>query len=179
MEYTLNQLINEWKVRKGIVPLRTDATITRQDAFEIDEYITRIIDSWYVKLLDTGPIEYLDVTDISSEVTITAFSRGVATIQLPEHCRRVIEISMTEWQRPATIVTDCGSHEARRQGSPFARGGAVRPVAVVESAGTVRLYSFKTAPVIDRILAVVTPRDGMYRCDPRALESLFNTNDTF
>lgn len=175
MEYTLNELIAEWKMRKGLVPLRVDAAVTRHDAFEIDEYAARVIRQWYEELLDTADVSLLDVDDITSLVDIEDYAGGVAVMRLPDGCRRLVEVTMEQWRCPATIVTDPDSAAGVRQRTPFGRGGACCPVAVTEGAGRVRLYSFKgdESPSPVRVLGVMSQPEGVIRCSPRALATLF------
>jgi len=173
MEYTLQELITEWKIRRGLEPLRIDASIKRQDAFEIDEYARRDIDRWYDRLLMTAPVGLLVVEDISDRVTVESDRHGAALMQLPGDCCRLVEVMMTGWKRPATIV-GADSRLGRMQLSPFVCGGSCAPVAVTESGGRVRLYSFKNGlhPVADRVMAVMRPPEGIYRCQPEALYGL-------
>ncbi len=174
MEYTLEYLVAEWKMRRGLIPLRIDATIKRQDAFDIDEYARRVIDGWYNQLLATAPIDMLEVEDITGLVSIEQPKRGVAVMTLPDDCVRLAEIMMTAWERPA-IITGPGSRVAKRQCSPLGCGGACNPVAVTEGQGRVRLYSFRngTEAVPERVLGVLRPPEGFYRCAQAALESLW------
>lgn len=176
MEYTLSKLISEWKMRRGLCPLRVDATVTRHDAFEIDEYAARVIGEWYEELLDTADVSLLDVDDITGRVDIEEYRDGVAVMRLPDDCRRLVEVTMEQWRSPATIVSGHDSELALRQRSVFGRGGRCRPVAVAEGAGRVRLYSFSgdAVPRAVRVLGVVKPPEGVIRCAPRALATLFN-----
>ena len=85
MEYTLNELVVEWKTRKGLTPLRVDAAVTRHDAFEIDEYAARIIRQWYEELLDTADVALLDVDDITelcSDTNIWSSSERTDSVYL-------------------------------------------------------------------------------------------------
>lgn len=174
MEYTLEYLVAEWKMRRGLIPLRIDATIKRQDAFDIDEYARRVIDGWYNQLLATAPIDMLEVEDITGLVSIEQPKRGVAVMTLPDDCVRLAEIMMTAWERPA-IITSPGSSIAKRQSSPLGRGGACNPVAVTEGQGRVRLYSFRNGAeaVAERVLGVLRPPEGIYRCAHASLDSLW------
>ncbi|MCM1448752.1 MAG: hypothetical protein NC082_00260 [Clostridiales bacterium] len=168
MEYTLAQMVVEWKVRRGLEPLRTDATYRRQDAFEIDEYIKREIDDWYERLLSEAPLEFLVVTDITDEVVVEEFDGHVATLSLPAGCVRLVELKMAGWEREAAL-TRVGTPLARRQESPFSRGYHVSPVGVVDVTGLrVRLYGFKNRlePEPERVLAVMRPPEGIYRLKP-------------
>ena len=175
MEYTLNQLVGEWKMRKGLEPLRIDATLRRQDAFEIEEYAAREINIRYAELLATAPIELLDAEDITDNVIIENYNRGVALLKLPDDCIRPVEWLMEQWERPAVIAEDPESPLALKQSSTFTRGRSCHPVAVADRSGRYRLYSFKgpTPPRAERILGIIQPPKGIIRCHPRALELIF------
>lgn len=177
MDYTLDTLIREWKVSKGLQPLLTDATVERQDAYDIDAYLHRQIDAWYNRLLDTAPLEHLVVDDITDTVLVTPRPGGVALMQLPDDCRRLVEVNMEGWHRPATIVTDPLSPLAVRQRCRWTRGGPCAPVAVARAGRQLMLYSFSgtTVPRATRILAVMTPPPGLYRLHPSALHLIPNT----
>lgn len=175
MDYSLQDLIAEWRMCRGLEPLRIDATIRRQDAFEIDEYARRDIERWYDRLLESAPLDLLVVEDITDRVTVAPAGRGTAVMQLPGDCRRLVEVMMKGWERPA-LITTADSKTGRRQVSPFSRGGMCVPVAIPEAGGRVRLYGFRNGlePEAARVMAVARPPDGVYRCQPRALETLVN-----
>lgn len=165
MDYTLSELVCEWKVRRGWEPLRTDAILARQDAMDIDSYIGRAIDDAYCRLLREGPLEALVVEDITSRVTVNREKDGVAVMNTGEGCRYLVEVLMDGWHRPATIVADDDGPVARRQLSPLSCGRDRHPVAVKESTGRVRLYSVRADCDLKprRVLAVMQPPEGVYR----------------
>ncbi len=175
MEYTLDYLIGEWKMRRGLIPLRIDAAIKRQDAFEIDEYARREIDTWYNGLLMTAPTEMLDVENITELVTVGKPERGVAVMTLPSECLRLVGVKMTVWEREAVVVSS-ESRIGKRQGSPFSRGGVCHPVAVTDGHKRVMLYGFRNGcdAVAERVLGVMRPPGGIYRFNPAMLEDLLS-----
>ena len=97
--------------------------------------------------------------------------RGMAMLPLPEDFLRLLSVRLSDWRRPARIISD--DHPASRwQSSPFAgvRGNPARPVAVITAtpAGRVAaLYSSKAGPSVRILQAqyVPTPRitDGFIR----------------
>lgn len=174
MEYTLAQMVAEWKMRRGFEPLRIDATYRRQDAFEIDEYARREVDAWYEQLLAGGSVDCLEVDDITAKVNIESFDGHVAEMVLPPDCVRLVEVMMTGWERPAVLVKE-DDRRARHQLSPFSRGYHTAPVGVVDVTGLrVRLYAFRngSAPQPERVMAVMRPPEGMYRFKPVCLNSI-------
>ena len=169
MIYSLSFLINEWKVRAGLEPARIDSTVTRHDAFDIDAYVERLVNDWYVKLLQEGDLKYLDPEDITDLITVSAPDKGVATLTLPEGVFHIVEIMDSKWERPARIVTPA-SRDGRLQESVFSRGGSASPVAVFHNNTTIKLYSYMpgTVPQLERVLAV-RHVPGKYRLSPLAL----------
>ncbi|MDE6086382.1 MAG: hypothetical protein K2G40_08295 [Muribaculaceae bacterium] len=169
MIYSLNFLIDEWKMRAGLEPARIDSTITRHDALDIDAYIERMINDWYEQLLEDGDLKYLDPEDITDLVTVSTPVNGVSTMILPAGVRHLVEIKDSNWARAARIVFP-DSHEARRQESVFSRGGTESPVAVIYNNSEVRLYSFKPGmkPLPERVVAI-RHVPGEFRLSPLAL----------
>lgn len=172
MVYSRQQLIDEWKMRSGLEPARIDATLRRYDALDVDAYVAMLLDDWYIKMLDEGDITQLDPEDITEDVTVESMKDGVAVIALPPGTRRLIEVTDNSWKRPA-IITAAGSALARRQESVFGRGRCDSPVAVVDSRGQARLYSYQPGvnPAFQRVMAVRYEPD-VYRLDPSALSQI-------
>lgn len=166
MIYTLQQLIDEWKVRQGLVPLRTDAAFHRFDSLDIDGSLARDIDSWYQNLLDTAPAGMLVPQDISEALEPLHREPGLGIYLLPHECRRIVEVNVGPASPPA-VITGPDSALGRRQASPFSRGGKARPVAIVS---TDRLII--NGPGLERVLAIVTPPEGVYEMDPSALTTI-------
>lgn len=169
MIYSERQLIDEWKMRSGLEPVRIDATLQRYDALDIDAYVKRMLDDWYLKLLDEGDAAFLDPEDVTELVEVAGVDDGVAVAILPAGTRRLMEVADASWHRPA-MITGAGSMLARRQESTFSRGRCDSPVAVVDSPEHVRLYSYPpgVSPSLQRV-AVARHVPGIYRLDPRAL----------
>lgn len=177
MIYSEQQLIDEWKMRSGLEPVRIDATLQRYDALDIDAYVKKMLDDWYLRLLDEGDISLLDPEDVTEEVTVEGLADGVAYITLPEGTRRLLEVSDSAWHRPA-MITRADTVLGRRQESVFGRGRAASPVAVVDSPLHVRLYSYLpgSSPSLDRVL-VVRHTPGVYLLSPRALSLIPGINE--
>lgn len=166
---THEEMLAQWKLRRALLPLRLDCEVTRRDTVDVDRLAALEMRDWYLRLLDTAPVELTGVTDLAGEVAVTAVDDGTATVVLPPGCRRVVSVEMEGWERPATVVADPASPVARLQTSRYSRGGAARPVAVVEG-DTLRLYTPVNASArLVSLKCVTEPADGSYRMDERAL----------
>ncbi len=178
MKLRLNteEMLNQWRLRRALEPLRNDCTVERLDGTDTDELLRNEMHDWYLTLLDTAPAEILTLTDISGDVALKRNPDGTATVKLPERCRRVEELRLDCWQRPATI-TGQDTPLARLQCNPYSRGGTAEPVAVKHH-GRLQLYSIPEGvdASIESLYCVMEPDDGFYEMDERAL-SLIESYD--
>ncbi len=172
MTYTLQQLIDEWKLRRGLEPVRSDVAFHRFDALDIDSYIARRIDAWYHSLLDSGPASALIARDIAPQLQPVARAATKAVYRLPAACRRLLQVDV-DVSLPPAIIADAGSDLALSQECPFARGKGGAPVAV-RYGDHLHIYSHTALPDAppDRVLAIMTPADGVYELSPEGLDSI-------
>lgn len=172
MTYTLQQLIDEWKLRRGFEPARSDAAFNRFDALDIDTYIARRVDKWYHELLDRGPLSALVITDITALLMPVSHSATKAVYRLPARCRRLVSVDV-DISRPGAIIAPADSALARRQECQFARGSGGAPVAVCHS-DHLHIYSHSSLPDAppDRVMAVMTPEEGLYELSAEGLDSI-------
>lgn len=87
--------------------------------------------------------------------------RGMALLPLPDDFLRLLSVRLSDWHRPARIITD-DDPASHWQSSPFigVRGNPARPVAVVTAtpAGRVaELYSSMAGPSVSLIQAQYVP----------------------
>jgi hypothetical protein len=171
MKVTMNesQMLEQWKLRGGLLLRRTDCSIEMTTGIDVDQLLKLKMRDWYVKLLDEGGAELLSPRDIAEEVAMRVDDDGVGVIELPDGCRRVLEVELDCWKREATVVKRDDRVLAPRQLNRYSRGGVVKPVAVVDR-DCVRLYSVPSG-VKARVkkLQVVMAEDGVYEMDERAL----------
>lgn len=176
MKFSAEEMLYQWRLRRALLPMREDCTVTRYDGIDLDSLLRLQMRDWYLNLLDTAPLEMLTLTDISADIAVVRRDDGLDTVTLPGNCRRLVEFRLEEWERPAEIVADPHSPVAVMQTNPFSRGGACRPVAVCHN-NTLYLYSVTSAvPKIAKALAVMLPEDGTFEMNERAL-SLIPTVD--
>lgn len=173
-------MLNLWRIAQGFEPLRTDAVVTRTDGLDIDTVLRLQMRAWYLRQLDTAPVALLPVENIRSEVVPRPQSDGSLALTLPEGVRRIVEVQLGGWHRPALIVDASDPAAAvvlQRQASQYARGGTEHPVAVVQSPTELRLYPGASASIAIVTLSVVRPpADGSYTLDPSLLAPLFPVN---
>lgn len=169
LRLTTDEMLNQWRLCRALEPLRLDCTVERLDGIDADKYLLDEMNGWYLKLLDTAPAEMLTLTDISKDVTVESKVDGEGVIKLPERCRRVMEIQLGCWQRPARIV-EPDSPTAQLQDNPYSRGGTAEPVAVKRHR-RLHLYSIppETEAEIAALYCVMEPEEGFYEMDERAL----------
>ena len=172
MNYTLQQLIDEWKLRRGLEPVRSDAAFHRFDALDIDAYIARRVDAWYHSLLDSGPLTHLVVHDIAPFLEPVSLSPSRGVYILPDGCRRIVAVTVAP-EAPDAIIAAPGSPLALRQECPFCRGEGGAPVAVAHS-GRLIVYgrSIPSGGTLHHVGAVLTPPEGVYELSPEALDSI-------
>ncbi len=161
MILTASQLLTEWKLRQGLLPLRSDATVTRSDGYDLDELLMRQVREWYVKSLYELPPSHLPVEDISSMLTMNRMADGTGRVILPERVVRVTSVYIPGWRREARVVLP-DSVEAHAQLSPYSRGNSNMPVVVVND----RVMNIYTPPrgAADAgvVMAVLLPTDDLY-----------------
>ncbi|MCM1517134.1 MAG: hypothetical protein NC117_00635 [Pseudoflavonifractor sp.] len=172
MKLTLSstEMLDIWRMRRALLPLREDCVVERSDGIDVDMLLRHELRQWYVTLLDTAPFDMLVLTDIASDVAPMPCDDGSVAVTLPQRCRRVAEVSLDGWTRPALMAAP-GSPLALRQTNPYSRGRIDAPVAVVYP-GRIILYSAPAGsvrPRLDRLLCVVEPDEGFYQLDERAL----------
>lgn len=170
MKLSTAEMLSVWRLRQQLEPLRSDCVVSRVDGTDTDALLLQHIDDWYETLLDTAPAEMLVLTDVSSQVAMNNLGEGMATVILPERCRRVVEIMASDWQQPAVIVAP-DSPLALLQGNVYSRAGKSRPVAVVDRR-VLRLYGVDSKSRLSRLLCVMQPDDGFYEFNKRALSTI-------
>ncbi len=166
LNLTSDEMLRVWKLRRYNEPLRSDCVVTRADGVDLDGLQRMEMREWYLKLLDEGDLSLLEVSDIAADVAVVINQDGSGTIKLPAECRRVVEVQLDGWFRPARIV-GADSPIGLLQCSAMSRGGSVEPVAVVRD-GCVDVYT----PVgvgVRSLKCVMEPSDGGYVMDERAL----------
>lgn len=148
--------------------------VERHDGIDLDVYLRREMRNWYLDLLDTAPLELLKVTDIADRTMVKPLPDGSGLVVLPERCRRVVEVKLDGWARPARIVDPSELPVVTWQQNPFTRGSESEPIAICDC-GSLQLYSIPDGvanPRLSSLKCVIEPDEGLYEFDERALSEL-------
>lgn len=173
--YTSQQMLEEWKLRRAIGPLRADCTVTRSDGIDLDALLTAEMRGWYLRLLDTAPAEMLAPEDISARVSVTVGpGEDSLTVTLPPECRRVLWVRLKEWAEAAT-PQPADTLRSRRAANPYTRPDRHRPEVTVTGPATLTLLP-ATSAIPQCIMAVMDHGDDTYTLDQRALELITPEN---
>lgn len=163
------EMLAQWKLRRGFEPLRNDCVITRTDGVDLDQLLRLEMRDWYLKLLNTAPLEMLSTTNIANDIVVLIGNDNVGTITLPENCRRIVELQLDGWSRPAKIIDNPFCQEAILQDNPYSRGGNEQPIAI-KHGNRLYIYSLSSStPKIVKAIAVMEPSNGTYEMDESAL----------
>ncbi len=155
--YTKAQLMAQWRLRRGLEPMRGDVTV------EFDGVDTEALDEaemtdWWRHIVSTAPEEMLERKDVSVRCTTKEAPGGGTDVELPAATgsRRVTEVRLSGWKREGRMVTP-ESREAELQRWEYTQAGAEHPVAVVFSPHRIRCFP---AGEDVECLRVITEGDG-------------------
>lgn len=108
MKQTLTQaqMLERWKRKRMVEPLRLDCTVVRTDGPDIDAILIDEMRSWYLNLLDCGPISALAPVDVTMTCKTDPLSNGRTVITDPEGCRRILSVRFSEWDFPIEVKNE-------------------------------------------------------------------------
>lgn len=170
MKTTLSQpeMLRQWRLRRLYEPLRNDCAVTRTDGIDLDAILLTEMENWYRGLLLTAPADLLVTDDIASSAAMTADSDRTVTIPLDADICRVVEVRLSSWSRPATVIIDPCCPLALSQRHRFTRGGASQPV-VLFMPGQLTLFCVPPRSRLTSLIVVRRPQEGTYALDTAAL----------
>lgn len=163
LNYTVEEMIKEWKLRRGFFEGSRSCTAERDDTIDVDSLMKREIDAWYGRLLREAPTDMVPVEDLASTCFVKADSDGVAVVTLPERCVRPLSLRLPGWSRSVSRFVAADSEEALRQRNEWTRAGTECPV-VVEGDRRLTAYCIGETSVymVSELLSVAYPGDGSY-----------------
>lgn len=172
-KFTPEQLVREWRLRRGLLPLRPDGAISQIDGFDPDPIISARLIDWYHSLLDSAPVSLLPVSDIASDLSPSVSDDGVVTVTLPQSCRRVISVRLDCWLTDAIPVSPQQNPAlAALQRSGYVRGSIYAPVAIYQP-HQLTLYSADSpSPTLTSLRCISLPDDGSIILNRSALNLL-------
>lgn len=177
MIVTLNttQVLEYRRIAAGLKFLRSDCTVELVDGTDVDATDSQTLRRRYLQLLDTAPPHLLPTADIADEINLTVASGFHGEAALPERCRRLVNIRLGAWQRPAFPVNreqyTAGSRH-RKELNPYSVPDNSEPVAVTEPDGTLTVIPAMRGAEVARAIAVIDPGDGTYILDESLLDAL-------
>lgn len=143
-----SELAREWRLRACPEKVVSDYSITRTDGMDIDDILDAQMDDWYRHLLHNADLDLLNPIEISDRCSLTETEDGCGYLTLPAGVLKVVTVEMEGWTGVPTITADRNSRIAKLQQSPYSKGTADSPVAVV-SERRIDLY-----PVSGTLLSV-------------------------
>ncbi|MBR1543812.1 MAG: hypothetical protein IJ626_02835 [Muribaculaceae bacterium] len=172
-ELSEQEMLELWKREHHLEETRGDCLMEREDGIDLDEWLTLQMREWYGRLLETAPVEWLPVEDVTNSVRMSVDGEGVVTASVPAHCVRPVEWQLEGWKNSVTHFAESGSMEAEVQRSVWTRGAKEHP-AVVDCGNTLILYSLGTGEraVLKKARCVVRPEDGTYKFHYAALRTI-------
>lgn len=172
MKLGFDQMMDHWRRAQGLEEKRLDCSVELFEGVDASARMAVEMRQWYLRLMDSGPLEVLVVRDIAGRLGPFAFDgRGWRT-QLPADVRRAV--SVTAAGSAAVPVWRAGYDDdrieafLRRADNPWLRGSVASPVAIA-AAGYLTVYA-GTAPVtVTSFLAVTDPGEETFEFDEKAL----------
>lgn len=153
MLYSVRQIVSDTRVM-------LDHNAEERPLIRIDDPYTLTLDQLIASKIETAARQVLEEAPLHSlapgkplRVSLAWVERpgwGMAVLPLPDDFLRLLHVRLSDWRRPARIITDTHP-DYRWQASPFAgvRGNPDRPVAVVTQRPTglvAELYSSAGGP---------------------------------
>ncbi|MCQ2288870.1 MAG: hypothetical protein MJZ74_07200 [Muribaculaceae bacterium] len=167
-----NEMLALCKRVMKLEPVRRECAVEREDGIDMDAWIMMRARSWYARLLQEGPLEWLPVEDLKDEVTVTNCSNGVVKAMLPPCCIRPVEWRLEGWHHSVSTFAAAGDRVDLLQRNPWTRGGACQPVAV-DHGNCLMLYSVARDATPAVVMArCVTCRPARFAFHQAALPSL-------
>lgn len=168
LSFSQSEMLEEWKMRKGLFSGLRDCTAERDDGVDVDGLLLREIDSWYARLLAEAPIDCLPVEDVALECTVEIGADLRVDVVLPSRCVRLVSMKMKSWQEAVAQFEKEGGMLALRQANAWLRGGVCNPVCIA-GIGRIRAYSAAAATdELERLETVCFPENGNYVFTERA-----------
>lgn len=173
--FSLTQLLEYRRVAAGLKFLRSDCSIERVDGIDIDSADTLDLRRRYLQLLDTAPAHLLPTADIADEISLRSGVNFRGEARLPENCRRLLNIRLSSWTRPA-LPLERNLYDSwppsRKELNPWSAPTSSRPVAVLEHDGSLTLIPAPRNCTVASAIAVVDPGEDTFTLDESLLDAL-------
>lgn len=171
----LTQLLEYRRVAAGLKFLRSDCSIELTDGIDIDGADAASLRHRYLQLLDTAPAHLLPTANVAPQITLTLGAGFRGEAKLPPSCRRLLNIRLSTWMRPALPERreeyDL-SPRRRKELNPLTCPGPSEPVAVTEADGRVTVIPAVKNCTVASAIAVVDPGEDTFTLDESLLPAL-------
>lgn len=167
----MEEMLRRRRLAAGLEPSFTELAIERTDGLDVNGMLAEELRQWYAGLLAGGDRSFLAVDSIApaAAVVLTDPPAGGIRIALPENCRRVFDIRLRHWNRPATVEKAEELDRAyRRQLNSYTAATPDNPVAVSDGN---HIYAWPAAAgtTIASLSGVNDPGEGVFEFDDTAL----------
>lgn len=138
--YTKDQLMAQWRLRRGLEPMRGDLTV-EYDGVDTSALDEAELADWWADMTVHAPAELFGQKDLSVRCTTGTAAGGGTDVELPASagCRRVLGVRLSGWKREGVLVAP-DSRIAELQRWEYTQAGTESPVAVVYSPQHVRCF---------------------------------------
>ncbi len=182
LRLTQSEMLKQWRLLTLLEPLAPidggAVSMEREDAVDADALCIAKMRAWYLRQLDTAPVNLLEVTDIGSSLNLHCMAEeDTCIIRLPQQVRRVVGVRLTGWREPIAPLTDEESRQAAsRSSNPYLRGGNCRPIVTLRDHTLHILSPILPEAGIQEVWVVKEPDDGMYVMDEVLLGGITSEN---
>ena len=181
MKLTDQQMLNLWRQANNLETARNDCSIEVFEGFDYSAAIITAMRQWYLTLLDTAPLQYLQTSDITSQIALTSIGNGVWQFELGADVRRLIAIQIEGCAHLTNILTfETAKNQIALNTNRLIRSGINNPLAYKQG-NKITIYCRTTnnsTPKITSTIAITGPGDEWYIFNESAI-SLIPHDNTF
>lgn len=160
---TEQEMLNYWKTKLRLNPVRKGCIIEREDGIDLDEVIIQRMREWYANILATAPWDKLPIKDLTDSLNYTISPNLVVRVELPQHVIEPIEWKMESWKRASTTFYQPDCYMSSLQYNFYSRGRSAKPIMIRLTQHVIIYTAAHSSDTIIRALCTVRPTDGTYQ----------------
>lgn len=165
-------MMSHWRRAQGLEDKRLDCSVEIFEGVDVSARMAVEMRQWYLRLMDSGPLEVLVVRDIAGRLGSLAYDGLGWSTALPADVRRPVSVTI-EGSGPVPVWRAGYDDERietflRRADCPWLRGNGVAPVAIA-AAGRITVYTGADPVTVTSLLAVTDPGEETFEFDEKAL----------
>lgn len=166
LRLTSDEMLDEWRKRKGIGPFRSDSAIRLTYGIDMDAVGRMEMRDWYLKMLHTAPPSMLVPTECRD---MADMSGGDGTMEMDQRVVRVLSVKMTAWQKEAAVC-DCTHEAMKRASNPFTTT-PMTPMAMWDGR-RLTVAPYEPGDCAESIIAITDDGPDIYNMDESALSTI-------